>query len=210
MLVKPLKYINDAKETVNIDRRELSINLGGGNCLYTGADPVVSEEIDFHKTIIAGFPSSDKRMVYQQMEALTGYRKFGVCSRYGVCLWCDSLSISLLHANTHSLGSIAAKSEWDFKYVGMSNHPFIKVNYPHHEGIWSWGNVADQVVLLITNLRKSIVECECLNVHFGDLFLGILSMLQILTLNFIFGSDHAIEWDLECKVYCSINSMSHF
>ncbi|KAL3757999.1 hypothetical protein ACHAWU_001391 [Discostella pseudostelligera] len=125
-LSTPLEYIiNNAKETVNVDRRELSINLGGGNCLYAGPEPVVPESIDFHKTIIAGFPSSDKRMVYQQMEALTGY---------------------------------PAKSEWDFKYVGMSNHPFIKVNYPHHEGIWAWGNVADQVVLLITNLRKSIVE----------------------------------------------------
>ncbi len=27
-----------------------------------------------------------------------------------------------------------AKDEWDFKYLGMSNHPFIKANYPHHEG----------------------------------------------------------------------------
>ena len=61
---------------MNIDRRELSIDLGGGNCLYVGPDPVVPANIDFHKTIIAGFPSSDKRMVYQQMEALTGYREF--------------------------------------------------------------------------------------------------------------------------------------
>ncbi len=27
-----------------------------------------------------------------------------------------------------------AKDEWDFKHLGMSNHPFIKANYPHHEG----------------------------------------------------------------------------
>jgi len=31
---------------------------------------------------------------------------------------------------------IAAKDEWDFEYLGDSNHPFIKANYPHHEGIW--------------------------------------------------------------------------
>jgi len=65
---------------VNVDRRELSINLGGGNGLYVGPEPVVPESIDFHKTIIAGFPSSDKRMVYQQMEALTGYREFVILS----------------------------------------------------------------------------------------------------------------------------------
>lgn len=65
---------------MNVDRRELSINLGGGNCLYVGPEPVVPESIDFHKTIIAGFPSSDKRMVYQQMEALTGYREFVILS----------------------------------------------------------------------------------------------------------------------------------
>jgi hypothetical protein len=29
-----------------------------------------------------------------------------------------------------------AKDEWDFEYLGDSNHPFIKANYPHHEGIW--------------------------------------------------------------------------
>ena len=42
----------------------------------------------------------------------------------------------------------------------MSNHPFIKANYPHHEGIWGWGNVADQVIMMIRNIRKSMVECE--------------------------------------------------
>ena len=74
-------------------------------------------------------------------------------------MYCHQLTLSICHA--FHLKLVAAKSEWDFKYVGMSNHPFIKVNYPHHEGIWAWGNVADQVVLLITNLRKSIVECKC-------------------------------------------------
>ena len=54
----------------------------------------------------------------------------------------------------------AAKDEWDFEHLGMSNHPFIKANYPHHEGIWGWGNVADQVVIMIRNVRRSMVECE--------------------------------------------------
>lgn len=55
----------------------------------------------------------------------------------------------------------AARDEWDFEFLGMTNHPFIKANYPHHEGIWGWGNAADQVVLMVRNIRKSMVECEC-------------------------------------------------
>jgi hypothetical protein len=54
----------------------------------------------------------------------------------------------------------AARDEWDFKFLGITNHPFIKANYPHHEGIWGWENVADQVVLMVRNIRKSMVECE--------------------------------------------------
>ena len=52
----------------------------------------------------------------------------------------------------------AAKDEWDFKYQGMSNHPFIKANYPHHEGIWGWGSAADQVAMVVRNIRRSMVE----------------------------------------------------
>jgi hypothetical protein len=44
--------------------------------------------------------------------------------------------------------------------MGMSNHPFIKANYPHHEGIWGWDDAADQVVMMVRNIRKSMVECE--------------------------------------------------
>lgn len=57
-----------------------------------------------------------------------------------------------------SLTGWPAKDEWDFEYLGDSNHPFIKANYPHHEGIWGWGTNADQVVLVVKNIRKSMVE----------------------------------------------------
>ncbi len=26
----------------------------------------------------------------------------------------------------------AAKDEWDFEHLGISNEPFVKANYPHH------------------------------------------------------------------------------
>ncbi|KAL7527898.1 hypothetical protein ACHAXR_005050 [Thalassiosira sp. AJA248-18] len=106
-------------------QRSLSLDLGGGNCKWQPPAYDGFDDIDFHKTIIAGFPSGDKRMIFVQMEALTGW---------------------------------PAKDEWDFEHIGMSNHPFIKANYPHHEGIWGWGNVADQVVMMIRNIRRSMVE----------------------------------------------------
>ena len=106
-------------------QRQLSLNLGGGNCKWQPPSYDVPTDIDFYKTIIAGFPSGDKRMIFMQMEALTGW---------------------------------PAKDEWDFEHLGMSNHPFIKANYPHHEGIWGWGNAADQVVMMVRNIRRSMVE----------------------------------------------------
>jgi len=106
-------------------QRLLSLDLGGGSCKWQPPKYNVPEELDLHKTLIAGFPSGDKRMIYVQMEALTGW---------------------------------PAKDEWDFEFSGMSNHPFIKANYPHHEGIWGWGNAADQVVLMIRSIRRSMVE----------------------------------------------------
>lgn len=106
-------------------QRSLTINLGGGNCEYELPTYDVPEDIDFHKTLIVGYPSGDKRMIFLQMEALTGW---------------------------------AAKDEWDFQFLGDSNNPFIKANFPHHEGIWGWGANADQVVLMVRNIRRSMVE----------------------------------------------------
>ena len=62
------------------------------------------------------------------------------------------------HHASHASSSSAAKDEWDFEFLGTSNHPFVKANFPHHEGIWGWGDVADQVVLMVRNMRKSMVE----------------------------------------------------
>ena len=50
-----------------------SIDLGGGKCKWMPPLYSVPEEEDFHKTLIVGYPSGDKRMVFIQMEALAGY-----------------------------------------------------------------------------------------------------------------------------------------
>lgn len=106
-------------------QRHLSLNLGGGACKWEPPRYDVPNDINFYKTLIAGFPSCDKRMTFTQMEALTGW---------------------------------PARDEWDFVYNGMANHPFIKSNYPHHEGYWSWGTLADQVVMVVRNMRRTMVE----------------------------------------------------
>ena len=105
-------------------------------------------------------------MIFLQMEALTGWgkktlfltdimaKKFSctVRSRFFPRQVSNIVPAWMLY--------IAAKDEWDFEYLGILNHPFIKASHPHHEGIWGWGNVADQMVLMIRNMRRSMVECE--------------------------------------------------
>ena len=53
---------------------------------------------------------------------------------------------------------LSARDEWDFAYLGQTNQPFIKANYPHHEGIWGWQDKADQMILVVRNIRRSMVE----------------------------------------------------
>mmetsp|Transcript_12781 Transcript_12781/g.27178 ORF Transcript_12781/g.27178 Transcript_12781/m.27178 type:complete len:443 (+) Transcript_12781:230-1558(+) len=64
----------------------------------------------------------------------------------------------MIFVQMEALTGWAAKDEWDFEFLGYTNNPFIKANYPHHEGIWGWGDAADQMVLMIRNMRRSLVE----------------------------------------------------
>eukprot|EP00565_Helicotheca_tamesis_P002451 CAMPEP_0185741410 /NCGR_PEP_ID=MMETSP1171-20130828/38944_1 /TAXON_ID=374046 /ORGANISM="Helicotheca tamensis, Strain CCMP826" /LENGTH=405 /DNA_ID=CAMNT_0028413379 /DNA_START=492 /DNA_END=1709 /DNA_ORIENTATION=- len=105
--------------------RKMSVDLGGGKCRWTPPSYEGIENTTFFKTVVAGYPSGDKRLTFVQMEGLTG---------------------------------LPAKDEWDFEYLGMSNHPFIKANYPHHEGIWGWDDAADQVVMVVRNIKRAMVE----------------------------------------------------
>mmetsp|Transcript_32752 Transcript_32752/g.43667 ORF Transcript_32752/g.43667 Transcript_32752/m.43667 type:complete len:407 (-) Transcript_32752:106-1326(-) len=115
----------DIKNAWDSSHRQMSVNLGGGNCMWTPPAYEGIEATPFYKTIIAGYPSGDKRLTFVQMEALT---------------------------------ELPAKDEWDFQYLGITNHPFIKANYPHHEGIWGWGDVGDQVVMVVRNIKRAMVE----------------------------------------------------
>jgi hypothetical protein len=65
--------LNKIRAIFGIHRnRQLSINLGNGNCKWTPPNYNVPEDVTYTKTLIAGFPSGDKRLTYVQMEALTG------------------------------------------------------------------------------------------------------------------------------------------
>jgi hypothetical protein len=52
--------------------RRLSLYLGPGQCKWQPPTYDVPEDIKFTKTLIAGYPSGDKRLAFVQMEALTG------------------------------------------------------------------------------------------------------------------------------------------
>ncbi len=116
-------------EALHSRKLAMSLNLGGGACEWRAAlqynDAGFPSDTEFHKTIIAGYPSGDKRLTFIHLEGTTG---------------------------------LSARDEWDFKFLGMTNQPFIKANYPHHEGIWGWGNVGDQVVLVVSELKRVMVE----------------------------------------------------
>ena len=54
---RDLKYYKQVFEMLGRDHRRISINLGDGNCEWTAPIRQPPTEIDFHKTLIAGYPS---------------------------------------------------------------------------------------------------------------------------------------------------------
>jgi len=96
-------------------------------CIWTPPDYTSTHDASMTRTLIAGYPGGDKRLVYSQMETIT---------------------------------ALSAKDEYDIKYGNDTNdnEPFIKTNYPHHEGEWTWGDSADQVVLVIRSIRSAMIH----------------------------------------------------
>jgi hypothetical protein len=80
-VVATVAILSFAGSTIELDKitslfrsnyRRLSINLGDGKCKWTPPIYDVPENETFTKTLIAGYPSGDKRLTFVQMEALTG------------------------------------------------------------------------------------------------------------------------------------------
>ena len=64
----------------------------------------------------------------------------------------------MAYVQMEALTGLPSKDDWDFVFNGYSNAPFIKTNYPHNSGTWSWGEEADQVALVVQYIRRSLVE----------------------------------------------------
>lgn len=61
-------------------------------------------------------------------------------------------------AEFEGLSGLPSKDDWDFVHGGYINAPFIKTNYPHQTGVWSWDDAADQVALVVQNIRQSLIQ----------------------------------------------------
>lgn len=55
-----------------------------------------------------------------------------------------------------AMTTLSGRDSWDLAFLGLTDQPFIKTNYPHHEGIYGWDKKADQVVLVVRNIRWAI------------------------------------------------------
>ena len=60
-----------ALRAVDRARRDLSINLGNGACLWTPAEPLPATD-DVPRTLLASYPGSGKRFAWRVVEGLTG------------------------------------------------------------------------------------------------------------------------------------------
>jgi len=63
----------------------------------------------------------------------------------------------IIFTQLEALAGISANDEWPISKE-KQNLPFMKSNYPHHEGVWSWEKTMDQVILVIRNPRHALVE----------------------------------------------------
>ena len=57
-----------------------------------------------------------------------------------------------------ALTELSGRDAWDYEFLGMTSQPYIKTNYPHHEGIWGWQDHADHVILIVRSIRQTIDE----------------------------------------------------
>jgi len=114
---------------ISIKDRRLSLNYGNGECQWVAAIQYTDP----------GFPTEQEF----HKTIIAGYP--GGDKR-------------ITFTQLEGLTGLSARDEWEFAFLGMTNQPFIKANYPHHEGIWGWQDEADQVVLVVSDIQKSMIE----------------------------------------------------
>ena len=64
----------------------------------------------------------------------------------------------MTYVQMETLTGLPSKDDWDFVFNGFTNAPFIKTNYPHPAGVWSWGSEANEVALIVQFIRRDMVE----------------------------------------------------
>lgn len=122
--------------------RSLSINLGDGQCkwqvnlvfptvpsiIISRCCILVSCERSFYSLLIFSHSffcnTPTQPPVYETPETIDFYKTMVVGFPSG--------DKRLTFIQMEALTGWAAKDEWDFEYLGMTNNPFIKANYPHH------------------------------------------------------------------------------
>lgn len=63
----------------------------------------------------------------------------------------------VVYSQMERLVGLSQSDEWPH-YMAKPYRPFVKADYPHHEGYWNWGNNMDQTVLVMRNPRYAILE----------------------------------------------------
>lgn len=63
----------------------------------------------------------------------------------------------LVYVQMEGLVGLSVNDEW-LADERKKNHPFMKSNYPHHEGDWTWGDEMNQVIMVMRNPRQAIRE----------------------------------------------------
>jgi len=109
---------------------------GGGECEWTEAEPL-GANYSGAGMLLAAFPGSGTRLVWQHAEGLTGVQ-------VGDDFDCFSAEIESMRG-------------------------IKKTQYPNLEGIWSWGHILDNVVLIVRNPRWAIPSYHTLlsEIHYA-------------------------------------------
>mmetsp|Transcript_9847 Transcript_9847/g.14502 ORF Transcript_9847/g.14502 Transcript_9847/m.14502 type:complete len:428 (+) Transcript_9847:80-1363(+) len=125
--------------------RDLSIDLGEGNCKWTESFPLPLDS-DPLGTLVASYPGGGMRVTWQQLEGLTGIQ-------------------------------VGDDYEYSGKRVGI-----IKTQWPHYEGIWSYGATLNQTILVVRNPRWAIPSFHNIlsEVNYGQDFSEVYPYLNDL------------------------------
>ena len=127
----------------------------------------------------------------EQIEAVTSSRNFTNTIVVGY----PGPDKRVVMRQMEAMTGLSGRDEWDFQYLGMTSQPFIKSNYPHHEGTWGWQDHGDQVVLVLRSPRRLIDEYHdiLVDINYAKTWEAATSMIANLYQGEV-NEDKYIEW----------------